>query len=87
MKQGIHPTYGPVVFSDRSTGTTFLTRSTVIGRLAPDHPHAAGEDGWSHPVVVVDATSASHPFWTGRNRVLDSEGRVEKFTRRYGGRR
>jgi large subunit ribosomal protein L31 len=62
----------------------FLTRSTVVTRLDEDHPTAVGEDGASYPVVDVDVSSASHPFWTGRGRVLDSVGRVERFERRYG---
>lgn len=88
MKQAIHPAYGPVVFRDRSTGATFLTRSTIVSRLAQDHPRLAPEDAAtgaaSYPVVDVDVTSASHPFWTGRGRVVDSEGRVDRFNRRYG---
>lgn len=84
MKQGIHPASGFVIFRDRSAGTSFLTRSTIAGRLGADHPREEWEDGRSHPVVDVEVTSASHPFWTGRGRVVDSEGRVEKFNRRYG---
>ena len=84
MKQGIHPSYGLVVFRDRMADTTFLTRSTIVERLPEDHPRVAWEDGSSYPVVDVDVTSASHPFWTGRGRVVDSEWRVEKFRRRYG---
>ncbi|QLQ11233.1 MAG: type B 50S ribosomal protein L31 [Nocardioidaceae bacterium] len=83
MKQDIHPAYGPVVFRDRSEGTLLLTRSTLVSRLAADHPVVTWEDGASYPVVDVDITSTSHPFWTGRGRVVDSEGRVEKFNRRY----
>lgn len=84
MKQAIHPPYALVVFRDRSTGRTFLTRSTIVARLRPDHPRLEGEDGISYPVVDVDVTTDSHPFWTGRGQVLDTEGRVEKFRRRYG---
>lgn len=72
MRKNIHPAYGPVVFRDRSTGTTFATRSTLGG---PDVP-----------VVDVEISSASHPFWTGGTRVVDTAGRVEKFRRRYGAR-
>jgi len=84
VKQGIHPEYGYVVFRDSSAGTSFLTRSTIVGRLGDDHPHVDWEDGRRYPVVDVEVSSASHPFWTGRGRVLDSEGRVERFRRRYG---
>ena len=79
MKKGIHPDYRPVVFRDRSAGLAFLTRSTVAAR-----EEVEWEDGRSYPVVDVDVSAASHPFWTGRSRVLDSEGRVERFRRRYG---
>lgn len=84
MKQDIHPEYGPVVFRDRSAGALLLTRSTIVGRLGADHPRVTLEDGGTYPVVDVDVSTASHPFWTGRGRVLDSEGRVERFNRRYG---
>ncbi|GAB3026542.1 50S ribosomal protein L31 type B [Nocardioides flavus (ex Wang et al. 2016)] len=84
MKQGIHPDYGPVFFRDRSTGALTLTRSTLA---AQQHERTVDIDGRSYPVVDVDITSDSHPFWTGTARTLDSEGRVEKFQRRYGGAR
>lgn len=84
MKQDTHPPYDLVVFRDRSTGTTFLTRSTIVARLGADHPRVTADDGASYPVVDVDVTTASHPFWTGRGQVLDTEGRVERFRRRYG---
>lgn len=79
MKRGIHPAYGPVVFRDRSAGSAFLTRSTMMSSQT-----VQWEDGNTYPVVDVDVSSASHPFWTGTARVLDTEGRVEKFRRRYG---
>lgn len=84
MKQHVHPAYGPVVFRDRSAESAFLTRSTIVDRLPADHPRIVWTDGASYPVVDVDISVASHPFWTGRGRVVDSEGRVEKFNRRYG---
>ncbi|MFT3873410.1 MAG: type B 50S ribosomal protein L31 [Nocardioides sp.] len=84
MKQDIHPPYDLVVFRDRSADTLMLTRSTIVGRLPEDHPRVEWDDGRSYPVVDVDVSSASHPFWTGRGRVVDSEGRVERFNRRYG---
>ena len=83
MKQGIHPEYGPVAFRDRSTGTLFLTRSTLVGRTGGPETVIDGE---TYPVVDVDISSDSHPYWTGTARTLDSEGRVEKFQRRYGSR-
>jgi large subunit ribosomal protein L31 len=81
VKQGIHPAYGPVAFRDRSTGRLTLTRSTLVGR---DIDTSVEIDGTEYPVVDVDISSDSHPFWTGTARTLDSEGRVEKFQRRYG---
>ena len=84
MKQGIHPVSGHVVFRDRSADTLFLMRSTILERIADDYERLTWEDGESYPVVDVDASSASHPFWTGRGRVVDTEGRVERFKRRYG---
>jgi large subunit ribosomal protein L31 len=79
MKPGIHPDYHPVIFEDSGTGTRFLTRST-----AGSDRTAEWDDGRSYPLIVVDVTSDSHPFWTGTARLLDTEGRVEKFERRYG---
>ena len=83
MKQGIHPTYADVVFRDRSADWLLLTRST----LSPSGGETVELDGRTYPVVDVDVSAASHPFWTGRGRVLDTEGRVEAFERRYGVRR
>ncbi|HEX6339882.1 type B 50S ribosomal protein L31 [Umezawaea sp.] len=79
MKQGIHPDYHPVVFRDQSTGKAFLTRSTVTSTQT-----VQWEDGNTYPLITVDVTSDSHPFWTGNQRVMDTAGRVEKFNRRYG---
>ncbi|MFB9904587.1 type B 50S ribosomal protein L31 [Allokutzneria oryzae] len=81
MKTGIHPEYHPVVFKDSSTGTAFLTRST-----ASSDKTVEWEDGNTYPLIVVDVTSDSHPFWTGNQRLVDTAGRVEKFRRRYGDR-
>ncbi|MCX5209186.1 type B 50S ribosomal protein L31 [Kitasatospora sp. NBC_00240] len=83
MQTGIHPAYRPVVFRDRSGDLAFLTRST-IGAGTGAGRTVAWEDGNSYPVVDVEISSASHPFHTGRARVLDSAGRVEAFHRRYG---
>ena len=81
MRTDIHPSYGPVLFRDKSAGTSFLTRST-LGAAA--RGTVEWEDGNSYPVVDVDISSASHPFWTGTSRVVDTEGRIERFRRRYG---
>jgi large subunit ribosomal protein L31 len=79
MKPGIHPDYHPVVFQDASTGKSFLTRST-----ATSSRRVEWEDGNTYPLLVVDITADSHPFWTGTQRLVDTAGRVEKFNRRYG---
>ncbi|WP_353108278.1 type B 50S ribosomal protein L31 [Gordonia sp. (in: high G+C Gram-positive bacteria)] len=79
MKTGIHPAYGPVLFRDAATGKEFLTRSTATSENT-----VVWSDGNTYPVITVDVTSDSHPFWTGAQRVMDTEGRVERFRRRYG---
>lgn len=79
MKPGIHPDYHPVVFQDSSTGNKFLTRSTVTSARETEW-----EDGNTYPLIVVDVSSESHPFWTGTARLMDTQGRVEKFEKRYG---
>lgn len=79
MKKDIHPDYHLVVFRDASAEFAFLTRSTATSAKTIDW-----EDGRTYPVIDVEVSSASHPFWTGAARVLDTAGRVEKFNRRYG---
>lgn len=81
MRRDIHPNYHPVVFRDRSAGMTMLTRSTVTSSSTVEWT-----DGRTYPVIDVDVSAASHPFWTGRATVLDTEGRVQAFHRRYGSR-
>ncbi|MGK2867919.1 MAG: type B 50S ribosomal protein L31 [Mycobacterium sp.] len=80
MKPDIHPDYHPVVFQDAGTGKQFLIRSTITSERTTEY------QGMTYPLVVVDVTSDSHPFWTGTNRHLDTAGQVEKFRRRYGAR-
>lgn len=78
MKKDIHPTtYRPVVFQDLNNGFSFLTRSTV----ATDET-IKWEDGNEYPLVKVHISSASHPFFTGEERIVDIEGRVDKFKAR-----
>ena len=78
MKKELHPqNYRPVVFQDLNNDFKFLTRSTV----ASDET-IKWEDGNEYPLVKVHITSASHPFFTGEERVLDIEGRVDKFKAR-----
>jgi large subunit ribosomal protein L31 len=81
MKRGIHPDYHPVVFKDATTGDAFLTRSTITSERIIEW-----EDGRTYPLVVVDISASSHPFWTGSRRHIDTAGQVEKFRRRYGSR-
>jgi large subunit ribosomal protein L31 len=80
MKPDIHPDYHPVVFKDATTGAAFLTRSTITSERTIEF------QGSTYPLVVVDISSASHPFWTGSRRHIDTAGQVEKFRRRYGSR-
>jgi large subunit ribosomal protein L31 len=78
MKKDIHPTsYRPVVFEDLNNGFRFLTRSTV----ATDET-TKWDDGNEYPIVKVHITSTSHPFFTGEERIVDIEGRVDKFKAR-----
>jgi large subunit ribosomal protein L31 len=78
MKTDIHPTYEAVVFRDLASGATFLTRSTVSSDKTIEW-----EDGTTYPVIDVEISSESHPFYTGKQRIMDSAGRVEKFNSRY----
>ena len=79
MKKDIHPNYRAVVFNDLASGEKFLTRSTV----KTTDKTIEWEDGNTYPVVDVEISSASHPFYTGKQRIMDSAGRVEKFKNRY----
>ena len=82
MKADIHPEYRLVVFSDQSAGTSFLTRSTI----ATDDT-IEWSDGNTYPLAKVEISSASHPFFTGTMKIVDTAGRVERFERRYGRRK
>jgi large subunit ribosomal protein L31 len=79
MKTGIHPEYKEVVFQDVSSDFAFLTRSTIKSKET-----IKWEDGNEYPLVKVEISSASHPFYTGKHKVLDSGGRVDRFKKRYG---
>ena len=79
MKTAIHPAYAPVVFRDKAADYAFLTRSTMTSSQSIEW-----SDGSTYPVVDVEISSASHPFYTGNARVMDTAGRVERFNRRYG---
>jgi large subunit ribosomal protein L31 len=79
MKAGIHPEYKEVVFQDISSDFAILTRSTIKTKET-----IKWEDGNEYPLVKVEVSSASHPFYTGKHKVLDSGGRVDRFKKRYG---
>ncbi len=78
MKKGTHPDYHLVVYRDRAADYMFLTRST-----ARSDKTIEWTDGKTYPLIDVDISSASHPFWTGRQRAFGAEGRVEKFRAKY----
>jgi large subunit ribosomal protein L31 len=79
MKTDIHPEYKEVVFQDISTDFAILTRSTINSKET-----IQWEDGNEYPLIKVEVSSASHPFYTGKHKVLDSGGRVDRFKKRYG---
>ena len=78
MKADIHPKYEPVIFQDVSSNFAFLTKSTMTSK-----EKMKWEDGKEYPVVKVEISSQSHPFYTGKHKIVDSGGRVDKFRKRY----
>jgi large subunit ribosomal protein L31 len=78
MKTDTHPKYEQVVFQDVSSDFSFLTRSTMSSK-----EKIKWEDGKEYPLIKVEISSHSHPFFTGKQKVIDSGGRVDKFRRRY----
>ncbi len=78
MKKGIHPQYRPVVFQDASCDFAVLTRSTI-----KTEDTIVWEDGNTYPLVKLEISSGSHPFFTGKQKLIDTAGRVEKFNRKY----
>jgi large subunit ribosomal protein L31 len=77
MKPGIHPEYREVVFQDVTSDFQFLTRSTLGSK------ETVKLDGNEYPLIKVDISSASHPFYTGKHKIMDTGGRVDKFRKRY----
>jgi len=77
MKKEIHPKYHPVVFIDPSVGAEFVTQSTMTSDETRDI------DGVKHFVIRMEISSASHPFYTGKTRLVDTAGRVERFREKY----
>ena len=78
MKAGIHPEYRDVVFQDVTSEFKILTRSTLSSKET-----VKWEDGNEYPLIKVDISSATHPFYTGKNKLMDTSGRVDKFRKRY----
>lgn len=79
MKKGIHPeNYRLVVFKDMSNDVTFMTRSTASSRET-----ITWEDGQEYPLIKVEISNTSHPFYTGKSMFIDTAGRIEKFKKRY----
>ena len=79
MKKGTPPvTYRPVVFKDMSNGDMFLTKSTCKANETVEF------EGETYPVVKIEISSTSHPFYTGKSKLVDTAGRVDRFMNRYG---
>ena len=79
MKKGIHPdNYRPVVFKDMSNDDMFISRSTIAAKDTIEI------DGVTYPLVKLEITSSSHPFFTGKQKLVDTAGRGDKFLSRYG---
>lgn len=78
MKADIHPKYQEVVFHDLSSEFRFLTRSTLTSKES-----TTWEDGKEYPLIKVEISSKSHPFYTGKQKMMDTGGRVDKFRKRY----
>lgn len=79
MRDGIHPDYQFVIFKDASSDFAFIGRSTVKTEKT-----MTWTDGKEYPLVTVEITSDTHPFFTGKQKIVDTEGRVEKFMQKYG---
>lgn len=78
MKADTHPDYREVVFQDLASDFAFLTRSTIQSKET-----IKWEDGNEYPLIKVEVSSASHPFYTGKHKLMDTGGRVDRFKRRY----
>jgi large subunit ribosomal protein L31 len=81
VKPEIHPNYHDVIFVDTATGTEWTTRSTMTSKNTRE------VDGVQVPVVKLEISSASHPFWTGTMREVDADGKIDRYRRRYGTRK
>lgn len=78
MKKDIHPNYRTVIFKDMATDFAFMSRST-----ANTKDTVVWEDGQTYPLIKMEISSASHPYFTGKTKLVDTAGRVEKFNTRY----
>ncbi len=78
MKKDIHPDYRPVVFKDMNTGNMFLTGSSVECKDSVEYT-----DGNTYPMYEIEHSSATHPFYTGKQQLIDTAGRIERFRTRY----
>ncbi len=78
MKEGIHPDYREVVFQDMSNDFKFITRSTIQTRETIEF------EGKEYPLIKLEVTSESHPFYTGKHKIVDTAGRVDKFRKKFG---
>ncbi len=78
MKADIHPNYRPVVFQDVTSDFAFLTSSTLGSKET-----VKWEDGQEYPLIKIDVSSHSHPFYTGKQKMMDTSGRVDRFRKRY----
>jgi large subunit ribosomal protein L31 len=79
MKQGIHPEYRQVVFMDTTTGFKFMSGSTTTSSETVEW-----EDGKEYPLIRMEVTSDSHPFYTGRQKFAQADGRIDRFNKKYG---
>ncbi len=79
MKQGIHPEYRQVVFMDTTTGFKFMSGSTTTSNETVEW-----EDGKEYPLIRMEVTSDSHPFYTGRQKFAQADGRIDSFNKKYG---
>ena len=78
MKEGIHPEYREVLFHDLSCDFKFVSRSTIQTRDKITH------EGQEYPLVKIEVSAESHPFYTGKHKIVDTAGRVEKFRQKFG---
>lgn len=81
MKQGVHPDYHKVLYVDSATGEEWVSRSTMTSR------ETRTVDGEELPVIKLEISSVSHPFWTGKLRNLDADGKIDRFNKRWGKRK